>query len=262
MKLGYHELRPTDAGVESFQSFFDWFEKNLYDETVDNHDLVCETLFVLQYARMDYKAHLKEARSNGDAGLELSLLQLDPRNAALEPEYYEDKDLEKYARNKPILWLWTAFDRLPLARNTLFAFPFRRLMGKFLFKYLGENVKLFHGIELTYGYNLVIEDDVVIHREVMLDDRGGITIRKGASVSDFANIYSHTHDVEDIRDVTMHHTIIGENARVTYHSTVLSGASMGDWSILGAMGLATKKISDKEVKGGIPARPITRILRS
>ena len=35
-----------------------------------------------------------------------ALLGLDPRNITLEPEYYADVDQERYARVKPLLWLW------------------------------------------------------------------------------------------------------------------------------------------------------------
>ncbi|MCJ8345709.1 acyltransferase [bacterium] len=192
----------------------------------------------------------------------LKLLSYDPRQSAQEPEYYGDLDREKYDVNKPIHWLWAYFDKLPISRNTLFAFPFRRIMGKFMFKHLGENVKMFHNIEFSYGYNLVIEDNVVIHREVMLDDRAGITIKKNASISDYANIYSHHHDINDIMDISLLPTVIGEGTRVTYHSTVLAGKSLGDHAILGSMALATKPIGDYEVKGGIPAKKIATVQKS
>ncbi|MBW7874814.1 MAG: acyltransferase [Candidatus Cloacimonetes bacterium] len=256
MKLQYYSLRPSADAEATFARFFEWFYDQMMDETVDNSDLACETLYMLECGQMDYKAGMQQAIEQGNAALQLKLMNMDPRNAALEPEYYGDVDKVLYARNKPFLWLWSAFDKLPISRNTLFAFPFRRLLGGFLFRHLGENVKLFHNIEITYGYNLVIEDNVVIHRDVLLDDRGGITIGKNASVSDYANIYSHTHSSNEIADVTLHHTVIGANARVTYHATVLSGSSLGEWSILGAMGLATRPIEEKQIKGGIPARPL------
>lgn len=38
----------------------------------------------------------------------------------------------------------------------------------------------------------------MIHRHVLLDDRGGIEIGNNVSISDYANIYSHTHDIDQI----------------------------------------------------------------
>ncbi|MCO4781964.1 MAG: acyltransferase [Candidatus Cloacimonetes bacterium] len=259
MKTEYQKLEPTESGKNLFESFFNTFESKLYDESICNNTLVCETLYQLDMGKSSYKEDLLGAEKSGDMALLLKLLSYDANQSAQEPEYYSDIDRVKYQRNKPIHWLWTYFDKLPMSRNTLFAFRFRRIMGKFMFKHLGDNVKIFHNVEFSYGYNLSIDDNVVIHREVMLDDRAGIVIKKNASVSDFVNIYSHNHDTNDIMDISLAATVIGEGARVTYHSTVLAGLSLGDHAVLGAMSLATKSLKPLEVKGGIPAKKITMV---
>ena len=259
MRPEYKKLRLSEETAAVFDSFLEQFEAKLLDPSTDNNELVCETIYCLETGQRGYLEALSAAREKEDFLSLTNLLSMDPRNAAQEPEYYGDIDLEKYSRNKPLHWLWTYFDRLPLARNTLFAFQFRRILGRFMFRHLGENVKLFHNIEFTYGYNLKIEDNVVIHREVMLDDRGSIHIKKNASVSDYAHIYSHHHHVNDIYDISLHETVIGEGARVTYHSTVLSGQSLGDFAILGSMGLATRPVESGIIKGGIPAKQIGKV---
>lgn len=259
MKTEYQKLEPTTLGKDLFESFFTNFEAKLHDESVCNNLLVCETLYQLDMGKDSYQEDLQKAQNSGDMALLLKLLSYDANQSAQEPEYYGDIDQVKYERNKPIHWLWTYFDKLPMSRNTLFAFQFRRIMGKFMFKHLGENVKIFHNVEFSYGYNLAIGDNVVIHREVMLDDRAGIIIKNNASVSDFANIYSHNHDTNDIMSITLTPTTIGEGARVTYHSTVLAGITLGDHSVLGAMSLATKSLEPCDVKGGIPAKKITTV---
>lgn len=259
MKTEYQKLEPTESGKNLFDSFFTNFEVKLYDENICNNDLVCETLYQLDMGKNSYKEDLENAEKSGDVSLMLKLLSYDARQSAQEPEYYSDIDQMKYLKNKPVHWLWTYFDKLPMARNTLFAFRFRRIMGKFMFKHIGENVKIFHNVEFSYGYNLVLGDNVVIHREVMLDDRAGIVIKNNASVSDFVNIYSHNHDTDDIMNITLTPTTIGEGARVTYHSTVLAGITLGDHAVLGAMSLATKSLAPLEVKGGIPAKKITTV---
>jgi acetyltransferase-like isoleucine patch superfamily enzyme len=259
MRREYRDLKFQGAWSPIFEEFFAQFEAQLEDPSVDNNDLVSETLFRFETGAGGYVQALSKAREKNDLASLTRLLCLDPRNAAQEPEYYGDIDREKYAKNKPLHWLWTYFDKLPLGRNTLFAFPFRRIMGRFMFEHLGENVKMFHNIEFTYGYNLRVDDNVVIHREVMLDDRGGIWLKRNSSVSDFANIYSHHHHADDIMDIEMHNTVIGEGARVTYHATVLSGQSLGAHAILGAMGLATRPIDDHIIKGGIPAKQLGKV---
>lgn len=88
----------------------------------------------------------------------------------------------------------------------------------------------------------------------MLDDRGEIILHEGTSVSDYANIYSHTHDINVQADVTNKPTVIGPRARITYHATVLAGANVGENAMLGAMGLATKPVPSGVVAVGIPAK--------
>jgi acetyltransferase-like isoleucine patch superfamily enzyme len=87
----------------------------------------------------------------------------------------------------------------------------------------------------------------------MLDDRGEIILHEGTSVSDYANIYSHTHNINHQADVTNKRTELGPRARVTYHATVLAGANVGENAMLGALGLATKPVPPGTVAVGIPA---------
>ena len=166
----------------------------------------------------------------------------DARNITLEPEYYGDVDPEKYADRKPLIWFWQMFDRSPLGLNHWFGFRFRCMLGRHIFSHLGKHVKIFHNVEFTFGYNLVIEDDCTIHKNVMLDDRGGLILHEGTSVSDYANVYSHTHNINQQADVINKPTELGPHARVTYHATVLAGANVGENSMLGAMALATKPV--------------------
>jgi acetyltransferase-like isoleucine patch superfamily enzyme len=91
---------------------------------------------------------------------------------------------------------------------------------------------------------------------VLLDDRGGISLGDGASVSDFANVYSHSHDVVEGRDITTPVTVIGAGVRVTYHATVMSGVHLGEGSMLGAFAVATKDTEPNGIYAGIPARKI------
>ncbi|HZD47297.1 MAG TPA: acyltransferase, partial [Silvibacterium sp.] len=123
-------------------------------------------------------------------------------------------------------------------------------------KSIGNNVKIFHGVEFSYGYNLTIEDDCVIHKYVMLDDRGEIIIKKGTSISDYAAVYSHAHDPVDSGVVENRKTEIGPHARLTYHSAVMAGVRIGEDAILGAMGVATREVGDHVIAGGVPAKQL------
>lgn len=180
---------------------------------------------------------------------------LDPRNITLEPEYYGDMDPARFYPRKPLIWLWLQFDASPLGPNQWLGERLRNILGRHIFARLGARVRIFQHVQFSYGYNLEIGDDCWIHRHVLLDDRGGITLHDGTSVSDYANIYSHTHDLVDQRNVSNLRTEIGPRARITYHATVLAGTKVGPDAMLGALGLATRDIPAHTVSLGIPAKP-------
>ena len=186
----------------------------------------------------------------------VALAQMDPDNVTLEPEYYSDIDLERYAQVKPLIWLWEMFDRSVVGENVHLGVQFRRLLARRIFRRCGKNFKAFHHVKLSFGYNMEVGDDVVVHRHVLLDDRGGIRLGNGASVSDFANIYSHSHDVVEGRDITTPVTVIGDGVRITYHATVMSGVHVAEDTMLGSFGMATKDTDPHAIYAGIPARKI------
>jgi acetyltransferase-like isoleucine patch superfamily enzyme len=187
---------------------------------------------------------------------QVALAQMDARNVTLEPEYYAEVDAERFQERKPLLWMWQMFDRSPLGGNVHLGVRFRRALAPYLFKRVGKNFKAFHFVEFSYGYNLEVGDDVVVHRNVLLDDRGGIVLGDRVSISDYANIYSHTHSIVDQKDVSNLKTVIGDGVRITYHATVLAGTHVGENAMVGAMALATKDVRPYHVNVGIPAKSV------
>ena len=161
-------------------------------------------------------------------------LSLDPANVTLEAEHFSDLDRERYARRKPLLWFWQMFDRSPIGLNHWLGLRFRCMLGRHIFDHLGAGVKIYHGVELTYGYKLSIGDGVTIRQGALLYDRGGITIEKGAVIGSFARIYSHSHDPQDFDKVTLVPTVIGANARIASHAIVLAGQAVAPGEAVGS----------------------------
>jgi acetyltransferase-like isoleucine patch superfamily enzyme len=76
------------------------------------------------------------------------------------------------------------------------------------------------------------------------------------SISDYANIYSHTHSIVDQKDVTSATTVLGDGVRITYHATVLAGVHVGEDAMVGALAVATKDVRPHHVNVGIPAKSV------
>lgn len=237
-----------------------WLERldaALADPAVDRARLCRDTLAELAWPQ--YAGHVDEAMSDPalPLGTRLALSQLDPGNITLEPEFYADCDDARFQPVKPLLWLWYSFDRLPLAgQNVELGVRFRRILAPRIFKRCGRNFKCFHGVEFSFGYNMEVGDDVVVHRQVLLDDRGGIVMGNKVSVADYANIYSHTHSIVEQADVTNAVTRLDDGVRITYHATVLAGVHVREQGMVGAVAVATKDVRAYHVNVGIPAKSV------
>ena len=232
-------------------------EQSLADPACDRNRLCRETLAQLAYPQ--YAANLEEAVADERIalGTRLALSALDPRNITLEPEYYQDCDDARFQPVKPLLWLWYSFDRLPIGgQHVDLGVRLRRILAPYIFKRVGRNFKCFQHVEFSFGYNLDVGDDVVVHRHVLLDDRGGIVLGNRVSISDYANIYSHTHSIVEQKDVTNAVTVLEEGVRITYHATVLAGVRVGENSMVGACAVATKDVRPYHVNVGIPAKSV------
>lgn len=249
--LPLRDVQLGGAGVAVQEAWLERIEKTLARPDLDRNDFclaVLREIYFPEYGERE-PGELPEA-------VQLAFSNLDPRHVILEPEYYAETDREKYAHVKPLLWLWQMFDKSPLGNNVDLAVRFRRVLAPYIFKRCGRNFKAFNYVEFSFGYNLEVGDDVVIHRHVLLDDRGGIVLGDRVSIADYANIYSHTHSIVDQRDVTLAKTVLEEDARITYHATVLAGVTVGRNAMVGAAAVATRDVRPYHVNVGVPAKSV------
>ncbi|MBA3671875.1 MAG: acyltransferase [Gemmatimonadaceae bacterium] len=227
-------------------------------DLIADRALLCrETLAALSYPQYAANWETAVADEQLPLGTRLALSALDPRNVTLEPECYGECDDERFQLVKPLLWLWYSFDRTPLGgQNIALGIRLRRILAERIFKRCGRNFKAFQHVEFSYGYNMEVGDDVVVHRHVLLDDRGGIRLGDKVSISDYANIYSHTHSIVEQADVTNALTVLENGTRITYHATVLAGVHVGEEGMVGANAVATKDVRPYHVYVGIPAKSV------
>jgi acetyltransferase-like isoleucine patch superfamily enzyme len=248
----YRILNPIPAAEKAFLAWIDQLDREFANRDVEHRSLVVRDALHQLYLGRPYAAPDPSAPLAQQALLH----SFDPRNATLEPEYYGDVHPGKYAERKPLIWFWMMYDRSPIGLNHWLGYKVRYMIASHVLKHLGKNVKIFHGVEVSFGYNLTIEDNCTIHKYVLLDDRGEIIIHAGSSISDYANVYSHAHDLNDGMIVNNHRTEIGPRARITYHATVMSGVKVGEHGLVGSMGVASKDVTPYHVVGGVPAKPL------
>ncbi|MBV8475853.1 MAG: acyltransferase [Acidobacteria bacterium] len=248
----YRNLTPLPGAEASFLSWIDSLDEEFSDRDPEHRSTAVREALHQLYCGKPYA----EPDSSASLARQALVYSLDPRNTTLEPEYYGDVDPARYAERKPLIWFWMMYDRSPVGLNHWLGYRVRAMLARHIFKFCGANVKIFHGVEVSFGYNLTVEDNCVIHKYVLLDDRGEIIIREGTSISDYANVYSHAHDLNDGMIVTGQTTELGPKARITYHATVLSGVRVGEQGMVGSMGVASKNVEPYHVVAGVPAKPV------
>ena len=241
---------PAEAGVNDF---IDEVDERLSSEE-DTCEVVRDTLVDLFGDRDAWERW----QNGGDVtnAERVRLQGYDPCNSTLESEYYAEKDEEKFRQSKHLQWLWRQFDATPMADNIEFALRFRQMLANHLFEEAGENLRIFKGVSFSYGHNITVGDNTVIHDDVHLDDRGRLTIGNRVSLSDGVHLYSHDHDIVDQTEIRNYHTIVEDDARVTYDAMVRAGCKVGENAIVGARAVVQGDVPAHHIAVGMPAKSV------
>ena len=230
--------RPTGEAEEVYRRWLSYLDDEFtrHQAAERRAEIVRDQLFQLYLGR----PHGGKLNFTLTSELPLNVLQLslDPGNITLEAEHYPDVDHERFARSKPLLWFWIMFDRSPIGLNHWLGVRFRCMLGRHLFAKMGKGVRIDHGVELVYGYNMSIEDGVIVRQRALLDDRAEIHLGAGAVIANYARIYTHTHEEADYDKLIFAPTTIGAKARVGAHTVVLAGTHMAEGAIVGPQGTA------------------------
>ena len=229
----YRELKPT---AEAEAIYRRWLARLNDDFTrhqdVNTRSQIVRDELIQLYFGHPYRGPAK-ATLNHELAMHSVIESFDPRNATLEPEYYGDVDAEKYAVRKPLIWFWQMFDRSPIGLNHWLGIRFRCMLGRHIFDHVGTGVKIYHGVDLTYGYNTSIGDGVTIRKGVLLNDRGGITIGKGVVLGSFARVFSYSYSSADLDHGKFLPTFIGDGARIGTHESVMAGTKVPPGTVIG-----------------------------
>src|SRR6056297_1930197 len=247
-----HVSLPADAAA-GVRGFIDEVDQRLSSDE-ETCAVVEDVLVDLFGDRQAYEAW--QAGQSVSPATRVRLQGYDRCNTTLESEYYAEKDEAKFERSKHLQWLWRQFDTTPMADNVEFALQFRRMLADHLFEECGDNCRFFKGITFTYGHNISIGDNTVVHDDVHLDDRGKLTIGDRVSISDGVHIYSHDHDVVDQTEVRNYHTIVEDDVRLTYDAMVRAGCKVGENAVVGARGIVQHDIPAHHIAIGMPAKSV------
>jgi acetyltransferase-like isoleucine patch superfamily enzyme len=225
---------PTPEAEEIFRRWIRFLDEEFYRHRSPERraEIVRDQLHQLYLGR-PHGAKPNVALTSELPGNVLSF-SLDPENVTLDAEYFTDVDPVEFAIRKPLIWFWKMFDRSPIGLNVWLGLRFRCMLARHILDHMGSGVKIHHGVDLTYGYNLSVDDGAVIHQGVLLNDRGGIKIGKNVVIGSFARILSHSYEQNSSgQNAKLQPTIIGDGARIGSHEIVMGGTSIAPNEVVG-----------------------------
>jgi maltose O-acetyltransferase len=179
-----------------------------------------------------------------------------PENAFIESERWAEQDHAELQHAKCLQYLWRGFDLSPVSNNIAFALPFRQVLANHLFEEAGDGLRLFGGIKIQCGYNITMGDNVVVHNDVLLDDRGELVIGDRVSIADRSHLHTHNHDTVDQSDVTCYRTILEDDVRLGYNVMIDGGCKVGKNSMVGASSMVRGDVPAHQIAVGSPAKTV------
>lgn len=153
--------------------------------------------------------------------------------------------------------------RLGLELNNQYHTPeeVREIMGRLTGKEVDPAFRLFPPFYTDFGKNITIGRDVFINSGCHFQDQGGIEIGDGALIGHNVVLATINHDLDPAMNRKNHYAPIkiGAHVWIGSNATILSGVSIGEWSVVAAGAVVARDVPPMTVVGGVPARIIKNI---
>lgn len=127
-----------------------------------------------------------------------------------------------------------------------------------LVKKVGNKCSFLMGLKLRRPQNIIIGNNVVTNRNVLLDGRGGLlSIGNNVDIAQETNIWTLEHDVHDDYHISSGGDVIIEDyVWIASRVTILPGVKLGKGAVVASCALVNKDVSSMAIVGGVPAKKI------
>lgn len=132
----------------------------------------------------------------------------------------------------------------------------RKLFSELTGNGIDETFTLFPPFYTDFGLNTVIGKNVFINEGCCFQDQGGIEIGDGCLIGQqvvFATL-NHSLSPQNRADMVPAPIKAGKKVWIGAHSTILSGVTLGDNSVIAAGAVVTKDVPPNTVVAGVPAK--------
>lgn len=134
----------------------------------------------------------------------------------------------------------------------------RLLFIKQLLNKVGYQSNFLMGLEIRKGKNIIIGNNCVVNKNVLLDGRGGkLIIGNNVDIAQETNIWTLEHDVHDDyhKDIGAD-VIIEDYVWIASRCTILPGVTIGKGAVVASNSVVTKDVPEMAIVGGVPAKII------
>ena len=153
--------------------------------------------------------------------------------------------------------------RLTFRLNSAYHTPdeVRALLSELFGYKVPDTFRVFPPFYTDFGRNIHVGRGVFINACCHFQDHGGVTIGDGSQIGHNVVFATLNHGIEpERRKYTVPAPIIvGKNVWIGSNSTILSGVTIGDNSIVGAGAVVTHDMPANAIVAGVPARKIKDI---
>lgn len=153
--------------------------------------------------------------------------------------------------------------KIGMELNTQYHTPeeIQEIMARLTGKEIDPTFRLFPPFYTDFGKNIRIGKDVFINSGCRFQDQGGITIGDGCLIGHNVVLATINHDLRPSQNRKNHYAPIhiGNHVWIGSNATILSGVTIGEWSVVAAGAVVTKDVPPFTVVGGVPARVLRTI---
>jgi acetyltransferase-like isoleucine patch superfamily enzyme len=130
---------------------------------------------------------------------------------------------------------------------------YSKLIGK-----IGQQNSFLMGLELRAPKNIIIGNNNIINRKVLLDGRGGkLIIGNNVNIAQEVVIWTLSHDPHDDYFIDKGLPVIIEDyAWIGHRAVIMPGVKIGYGAVIAACSLVNKNVEPMSIVGGVPAKKI------
>lgn len=135
----------------------------------------------------------------------------------------------------------------------------RPLLNELLFNRLPESSYIMPPVQIDFGMQMSIAENVFINHSLTLMSAGGIEIGEGSQIGPQVTMVTTNHDFNHRNVLNCRGIKIGKNVWIGARVTIMPGVTVGDNAVIAGGALVVKDVEPDTVVAGVPAKCLKKL---